>query len=470
MKESVAITKEADAKKDFSPTKSGDSSIQRLRDEHEMQLGSLRGVIGNIRRDGSTPSVDSIATELSSIPSAQRASALLALQKTHGNRYVQQVVTGIQAKLRIGQPRDIYEQEADGVADEVMRMSEPEVQRQPEAEEELIQTKLPTEQIAPLVQRQEELKEEKEEPVMAKEISRRKLQISDDLETCLNLSKGGGYPLPENTRLFMENRFGVDPDDYMRNSEQGARDTNMRSGTSRFLATLFRRCASRPTPGAGTAAPSAPSPAATTGATPCRPTFVSLNAVKTGNIVMTTSWGRCELALGTHGSPGMTFRSRVNVPGGCTGTLYYLQLVDGCAQMTNASSVNEHIKTNGYVLDTSDPYTSRRVTSHGTVDFETTDSPSGGHANSNTYLYDVDRFKMWLLWRPDSPAGSSRVPLAVVRWNWTARANKTGTRGCASAWTISNDNANGGTGSATSTSPTWSRTYPDNFSYVSGVC
>jgi hypothetical protein len=145
MKESVAVAKEADAKKGVSPTKSSDNSIHRVRDEPEMQLGSLRDVIGNIRRDGGTPSVESIATELSGMHTAQRASVLLALQQTHGNRYVQRVVSGIQAKLVVGQPGDAYEQEADRVADQVMRMPEPQVQCQ-EEEEELIQTKLLAEQ------------------------------------------------------------------------------------------------------------------------------------------------------------------------------------------------------------------------------------------------------------------------------------------------------------------------------------
>jgi hypothetical protein len=97
MKESVAVAKEADAKKGVSPTRS-DKSIHRVRDEPERQLGSLRDVINTIRHDGGTPSVDSIATELSGIASAERASVLLALQQTHGNRYVQRVVVGIQAK------------------------------------------------------------------------------------------------------------------------------------------------------------------------------------------------------------------------------------------------------------------------------------------------------------------------------------------------------------------------------------
>jgi len=60
----------------------------------------------------------------------------------------------IQAKLKIGQPGDVYEQEADRVADAVMRVPEPQVQRQavPEEEEEedkLLQTKAINSQISP---------------------------------------------------------------------------------------------------------------------------------------------------------------------------------------------------------------------------------------------------------------------------------------------------------------------------------
>jgi hypothetical protein len=70
----------------------------------------------------------------------------------------------IQAKLKIGQPGDKYEQEADRVAEQVTRMPEPLVHRQPEEEEkkeeELIQTKTIAEQITPLVQRQVEPEED----------------------------------------------------------------------------------------------------------------------------------------------------------------------------------------------------------------------------------------------------------------------------------------------------------------------
>lgn len=50
------------------------------------------------------------------------------LQRTFGNRAFGNI---IQAKLKIGQPGDKYEQEADQLAEEVMSMPEPEVRQKP---------------------------------------------------------------------------------------------------------------------------------------------------------------------------------------------------------------------------------------------------------------------------------------------------------------------------------------------------
>ncbi len=55
-------------------------------------------------------------------------SPVLQLHQVIGNQAVGQL---IQKKLKIGQPHDKYEQEADRIADEVMRMPEPQVQRAP---------------------------------------------------------------------------------------------------------------------------------------------------------------------------------------------------------------------------------------------------------------------------------------------------------------------------------------------------
>jgi hypothetical protein len=156
MKEAVSLAKEADAKKGVSPTKSSDSSIHRAQNEPERQLGSLRGVIGNIRRDGGTPSVDSIATELSGMHTVQRAPVLLALQQTHGNRYVQRVVS-----------------------------SEAKVQRQVE-------------------------EEEGEESLQIKKMESTTPELTDDLKSQIPAIRGGGQPLPKSERGFFEPRFGAD--------------------------------------------------------------------------------------------------------------------------------------------------------------------------------------------------------------------------------------------------------------------
>ncbi len=171
-----------------------------------------------------------------------------ALQQTHGNQFVQrmikqsccaeapliqrqvdeeeeEVVQGktadsiqrqigeeedepIQAKLTIGQPGDKYEQEADRVAEQVMQMPEPSVQRQPEDEEDLIQPKPLAAQITPLVQRQSE--SEEEELLQGKALSGRNPTAGGNLEARINAARTSGQPLPRSARAFFEPRFGAD--------------------------------------------------------------------------------------------------------------------------------------------------------------------------------------------------------------------------------------------------------------------
>lgn len=132
------------------------------------------------------------------------------------------VCTGvIQPKLRIGAPNDRYEQEADRVADRVMRMPEPSVQRQAECsgptcneEEEQIQTKSIGDQITPLIQRQEEPEEEEEseeeEPVQAKALPNKSPPVTTHLHHQIQSMKGGGQSLSQSNREFFEPRFGRD--------------------------------------------------------------------------------------------------------------------------------------------------------------------------------------------------------------------------------------------------------------------
>jgi hypothetical protein len=129
---------------------------------------------------------------------------------------------GIQTKLTIGAPGDTYEQEADrvetrhGASLQVMSMSAPadssaSVQRQldtnhPHHPHQIWQR---AQSIQPVVQRQIDPR------VQMRQMIQRAAQIdgnqaSGDLESRLNASKGGGSPLSEDVRGFMEPRFGAD--------------------------------------------------------------------------------------------------------------------------------------------------------------------------------------------------------------------------------------------------------------------
>ena len=149
-----------------------------------------------------------------SLSLSSTADRILFLQRTAGNQAVQRLIRSgtLQAKLRIGQPGDRYEQEADRVADAVMRMPEP-----GELEEETLQAKPPVEMITPSVQRQveeEELQrqsiEEDEEELQAKATSVYLSEVTPNLESRIHSLKGGGQPLPESDRAYFEPRFGRD--------------------------------------------------------------------------------------------------------------------------------------------------------------------------------------------------------------------------------------------------------------------
>lgn len=148
----------------------------------------------------------------------------------------------IQPKLTIGQPNDKYEQEADRVADQVMRMPGPTMQRQAEdEEEELVQSATEdctSPEITPLVRRQpmEEAVEEERLQPRADTIQRQPIEEeaealqakavkvraetengeetaqSKTAETRDGISslKGGGIPITRTDREFFAPRFGRD--------------------------------------------------------------------------------------------------------------------------------------------------------------------------------------------------------------------------------------------------------------------
>lgn len=116
---------------------------------------------------------------------------ILFLQRTIGNQAVQRLIRSgaLQAKLRIGQPGDIYEQEADRVADTVIRMPEPQ---------------------QPRIQSVCHGCEKEKEEVRAKTTSGHISEVDPNLESRIQSLKGGGRSLSDKDLAFFEPRFGQD--------------------------------------------------------------------------------------------------------------------------------------------------------------------------------------------------------------------------------------------------------------------
>jgi hypothetical protein len=191
-----------------------------------------------LRRNYTSPS--KIGTGLFRYPksaahrSSSGAEMLLGLQRTHGNAFVQRLV---QRKLAVSQPRDSYEQEANRVADAVVeknsasssiraitRYAEPGIHRMcTECEEEMQRWAVPRSQDAhgSLAMRQpEEQEEEKlqrqvapredEEGLQTKAGSGGAISTSGETENSIRALQGGGQPLPESVRSYIEPRMGND--------------------------------------------------------------------------------------------------------------------------------------------------------------------------------------------------------------------------------------------------------------------
>jgi hypothetical protein len=127
----------------------------------------------------------------------------------------------LQTKLKISEPGDEYEQEADRVAEQVMRMPEPSVQRQVEPrekEEEMFQRQAISNSITPLQRSSTAPNQSSEVPEIVHEVLR-----------------SPGQSLDPATRALMEPRFGHDFSQVRvhtgGDADRSARDVNARAYT-----------------------------------------------------------------------------------------------------------------------------------------------------------------------------------------------------------------------------------------------
>lgn len=152
------------------------------------------------------PRMEEHAITLSGIHSSvQRQDFIKQLNQTYGMRYAQGLVesVNVQAKLTVSDPSDVYEQEADRVAETVTQSLQSQVTRQAvEEEEETVQAKTILE-----TQRQE-LPEEEE--LQAQSVESHDTTVSESIETRINNASGGGQPLADSVKNPMETAFGAE--------------------------------------------------------------------------------------------------------------------------------------------------------------------------------------------------------------------------------------------------------------------
>ena len=166
-----------------------------------------------------------------------------AREQALGNQETQQLLRAhvIQAKLKVGRPGDVYEQEADRVADAVIRMSEPSptaslgasgheqanrIQRMcPKCEEEAqrpsaepnVSEQIHGSRIQPVCSEcDEELTRQASEEegldalLQTKEVASHTVEVTPDMESRIDVLRAGGRVLPESVRVFFEPRLGYD--------------------------------------------------------------------------------------------------------------------------------------------------------------------------------------------------------------------------------------------------------------------
>lgn len=115
-----------------------------------------------------------------------RAEAVLNLQQTYGNRYVQWVMGKVQAKFIVNRLDDQYEKEADQIANAVTKASTSNIQRQGTKPEEEVEIKSTS--------------EKQHQPIA----------VSEEMEADINTARGSGQPLPDSVHSSLEPQLGHD--------------------------------------------------------------------------------------------------------------------------------------------------------------------------------------------------------------------------------------------------------------------
>jgi hypothetical protein len=222
-KKSSSWTPTSIQKKSKSFSKPGSSAVQAKRDANSAQSQDMPSystagadlLTASIMRSVDTQEQEQVETSTVQRQSnSGRAAVAATAPPIVSIPVVQPNSVGIQTKLTVGAIGDVYEQEADRVAAQVMSMpvaaaAGSQVQRFGVEDSPVGMYSSLAQSITPVVHRRVD------EQVQMRELVQREFQAggnqaSGDLESRLNASKGGGSALAPEVRAFMEPRFGAD--------------------------------------------------------------------------------------------------------------------------------------------------------------------------------------------------------------------------------------------------------------------
>ncbi len=222
-KKSSSWTPASIQKKSKNFSKPGSSAVPAKRDANSAEsqdmpsysTGAADLLTGSIMRSVETQEHSEVETSTGKRQSEPgRAAVAATAPPIVSIPVVQPNSVGIQAKLTVGAIGDVYEQEADRVAAQVMSMPRaaaagPQVQRFGEEPSPIGMYSSLARSITPVVQKRVD------QQVQMYSLVQRAFrgdgnEASGDLESRLNASKGGGNALAPEVRAFMEPRFGAD--------------------------------------------------------------------------------------------------------------------------------------------------------------------------------------------------------------------------------------------------------------------
>jgi hypothetical protein len=132
-----------------------------------------------------------------------------------------------QAKLTLNEPGDQYEQEADQVAEQVMRMPDPSIAHRP---------RFGGQAPGVHIQRMCPACEGGKKHLHAKEVPGQTPAITPAVQAQVNGLRGGGQPLPESVRAFFEPRFGHDFSQVRVHTDAASRETAQALNARAFAA------------------------------------------------------------------------------------------------------------------------------------------------------------------------------------------------------------------------------------------